>query len=197
MPELISLDTILLLLKEFGYFIFLPLTIIEGPIVTVIGGYLVSLHIFSFLITYVLAVAGDIIGDVIYYGLGRWGNKFFSKRESFLGIRVERARKFEARFHANAGKVLLLGKWTQSIGAPILFAAGMARMPLNTFLFFNTLGSLPKTLLLVVLGYYSGEAYKQISTYIEYAGYIAFLFIIVGFLVSFIMKRKRDKLDID
>ena len=51
------------------------MVIVEGPLVTILAGFLASLGQFNLLICYPLIVVGDVIGDVFMYAQGRWGGK--------------------------------------------------------------------------------------------------------------------------
>ena len=58
------------LLLTYRYVILVPLAIIEGPIVTIICGFLVTLKVFNPLLVYVVMVLGDIVGDGWPYYMG-------------------------------------------------------------------------------------------------------------------------------
>jgi membrane protein DedA with SNARE-associated domain len=59
----------------------------------------------------------------------------------------------------NATKMLLIGKWTHSIGFVVLTGSGMLRVPLGQFFLVNLLGTIPKTAVLFGLGYFAGRDY--------------------------------------
>jgi len=197
MPTFVSTGKILGLLIAYRYAIFFPLTVAEGPIVTIIAGFLVSLGYMNFLLVYIIAVVGDVVGDVLYYALGRWGSGRIFRRGSFLGIKAEQLKKVEVHFDAHAGKTLLFGKWTQSVGAIILTAAGMAKMPLDKFVFYNTAGSIPKSLALMLIGYYFGRAYQQIDKYFGYASLVMLLITATAVAIYLLIKRFRKSINID
>lgn len=64
------------LLLTYKYIILIPLSIIEGPIVTVICGFLVTLKFFNPFLVYVVMVLGDIVGDGLIYYMGYSGKDF-------------------------------------------------------------------------------------------------------------------------
>lgn len=197
MFDLIPLGKILSLLISYRYAVFFPLTIIEGPIVTIIAGFLSSLGYFNFLFLYIIALAGDLIGDVLYYSLGRWGSSRLLSKASFLGINSGQLGKLERHFELHAGKTLLFGKWTQTVGAVILTAAGMSRMRFNKYIFFNAIGSIPKCFIFLIIGYYFGQAYAQINTYFGYAALSIILAIALAAGVYLFVKwfKKRAKIN--
>ena len=129
-----SLDQIVQLVIQFKYIILYPIAVLEGPIISIIAGFLVSKGYLGFIITYLLLMAGDLTGDIFYYGVGRWGGrKLIDRWGPRLGLNPKRMAKVDDHFLRHGGKTLLFGKWTQTVGAPILVTAGAIRMPLGKY----------------------------------------------------------------
>lgn len=167
-----TLEGSLALLSTWGYAILLPLAIVEGPIVGIFAGFLVSLGQMNWLIVFLILFAGDLIGDVMYYYIGRWGHGAWATRlAAKFGMNQERLEKFDAAFHKHAIKILLINK-TQALGSLTLYYAGAVRMPMFTFLWVNVVGTIPKVILFQVIGFYFGESYRNIDTYLGYAGWV-------------------------
>lgn len=183
------------LLIHYGYLIFLPLAVIEGPIVTIVAGFLASLGYFNALAIYALAILGDLIGDTVYYVLGRRGNEYLLKRKRFLWINIEQLKALTNHFDQHLGKSIILGKWTHFVGAPILIAAGMARVSFKKYILFNIIGTAPKIFVFLIIGYYFGQAYKRIDFYLEYAGAIIFFIIILIAIIYFLARIFKKELN--
>lgn len=179
---------------HYGYAALLPIMVIEGPIITVLAGFFSSLGYLNIFWVYGVVVVGDLIGDALWYGLGRFGR--LSKLERwgrYVGITRQRVERLEKHFHEHSGKTLVLGKLSHGVGAAFLFAAGVARMPFRRYLWFNFLATLPKSLLLLLVGFYFGQAVAKINSYLDF---IAALSISVGLLFAFLLFlhfRGRDK----
>lgn len=197
MLSFITTENISALLMGYGYFILIPITIIEGPVATLIAGFLASLGYFNLVIVYIIAFVGDVAGDLIYYAVGRWGSRKIIARGSFLGINLENARKLESHFKDHAGKTLLFGKWTHSIGGAILIAGGMAKVPIKKFILFNSIGSIPKVLVFLLLGYYFGSAYGKINEYFGYASLAILIGIILIVAIYILIRRFRKQIKLD
>lgn len=150
-----SVSQIYSLLSQYGYLILFPIEVIEGPIVTVLSGLLVSLGIFNFFIAYFVVLAGDLTGDVIYYLMGRWWLKSFAKKK--FG-------KLEKVFVKHRGKILFLGKLASVIGPATMIVAGAIEIPFGEFMYINTLSSLFKSFLLILVGYYLGGVLFRIGS---------------------------------
>ncbi len=56
-----------------GGALILPLAVIEGPVVSIVTGFLAAQGCFSWYWALILLVCGDLIGDIIYYAIGRTG----------------------------------------------------------------------------------------------------------------------------
>lgn len=180
-------------LLVYKYFIFFPITVIEGPIATVIAGFLVSTGKLEFLIVYLVALAGDLVGDVMYYGIGKLGKKRFARKGTLLGINRERMHALESHFDNHNGKTLIIGKLTHAIGAPILVAAGVAETPMASFLWFNFLGTMPKILFFELIGYYFGKSYELIGRSIDLISGVAFVLAILAIAVAYYYHRRKKK----
>jgi membrane protein DedA with SNARE-associated domain len=184
----ISLNTIVLWLVTYRYVVLLPFAIIEGPIVSIIAGALVAIGQFNFWIAYGLLAVGDVIGDIALYALGRWGrNGFILKYGPIFGVTPERIEKLEKFFGEHAKKTLLFGKWGHAFGLPVLLAAGAAKEPFGEFITMSVVGTLPKTLALLLIGFYFGESFALINRYIGYAAIgivVLTIILFVGYRIS-------------
>lgn len=166
---------IIALISTWGYMMILPIAIVEGPIISVISGFLVSLGHLHWFVTYLVLMLGDMMGDTLYYYLGRWGHRPLVRRMvAKVGITPERMSKLEIGFQKHNLKILLFNK-TQAAGAIVLYFAGAIRMPFWRFLWINILGSMPKIALLEIIGFYFGKSYTRITTYLDYFGLLTFL----------------------
>lgn len=184
---------VITLIQHYGYIVFFLLAIIEGPIVTVIGAFLVSIGYFHFIPLYILAILGDLVGDLLHYAIGSLSKKRFASKGSLFGISKERIVKIENHFGTHGNKTIFFGKISHSLGFAILIAAGLVGMPIGNFLLFNLLGTIPKTFVLMVIGYYFGSAYQSIDSYISYIGIGLFIILIIGITVWYI--RKKEPID--
>ncbi|MBU0731334.1 DedA family protein [Patescibacteria group bacterium] len=176
---------------QFGYWIAFLLVFIEGPIVTVIAGFLASLGYFNFVLILIIVIVADFLADVMYYLIGRWGGRPVLKRvERWTKFKDEQVDKLELAFKNHAGKTLIIGKFTNIIGAAILVIAGIARVPFYKFVFYNGSMTILKSFVLICLGYFFGSAYVNINSIF---GYIAFGTIAVMFILMLIYSKKIIK----
>src|SRR5258708_40086249 len=112
-------EHIIQLLNYYGYLVLFPIAVIEGPIISIISGFLISKHILAFIPVYFILLGGDITGDVLYYSLGRWGTRFLLRWGHKIGLSRERIARVDRHFIKHGGKTLLFWKLTQTAGPPI------------------------------------------------------------------------------
>jgi membrane protein DedA with SNARE-associated domain len=171
-----TLDAAIHMLRSEGLLLLFPLAIVEGPIVTVIAAYLASLGYLNVFAVFVVVVSADLVGDCILYSLGRFGHDVVLKRWGLrFGVDARQLAGIEAHFRSRGGRTLLIGKLTHAVGFIILFVAGASRMSFPTFLWYNLVGTLPKCMFFVVIGYTIGSAYTEIDSYILRASTIVFI----------------------
>lgn len=172
------------LLGYYGYPALFFAVLVEGPSATIIGAFIASQGFLDVYVVYVIAVIGDLMGDLAYYSVGRFGRRGIRTGVwRMLGITEERLLPVAQHFERHGAKILIFAKYTQT-GIIILPASGAARMPVARFLWFNALGTLPKAFGLVIVGYFFGYAYNRINDDLMKTYMLLFgVFCIVGFYV--------------
>lgn len=183
---MIALDNLIGLLEVYKYHLLLPVSVIEGPIISVIGGFLCSAGFLNIYWTYAVLLLGDMLGDTLYYSIGRFGGRPLLRRWGhFLKFNEDKVMRTEHHFKHHAGKTLLVGK-AHAFGGLVLVAAGLSKMSYPQFMAFNLLGTSVKSLILLIVGFYFGKAYALIETYLGYyAAIITALTIGIGALFYF------------
>ena len=144
-----------------GSALILPLAVIEGPLVSIAAGFLSEQGYFDWLWALGLLVCGDLIGDLIYYWIGRTGKTGLTRLLRRFGIHSTVTPDFERHLKNNATKMLFIGKWTQSVGVVVLVGSGMLRVPLAKFLTINLLATVPKSVVLFSVGYFAGDRFHD------------------------------------
>ncbi len=195
------LNAIIAFILHYRYLVILPVAILEGPIITVIAAFLAAQGYFNIFIVYIIVVIGDLAGDLMYYGIGRFGHTIAkSKIGQKLGVKDHHLDKVSSHYQEHSGKTLLFGKLTHSMGMVVLTTAGVARMPIWKFLWYNLIGTLPKSLLFTLLGYYVGYAFQKINSILDKAVYIIGIVIVLAIAGYFIHryiknnKKLRDEI---
>lgn len=183
---MISLATILQLVQTHGLLLLFVLAVAEGPIVSVIGAYLAKLGLMDVYAVFAVVVTADLIGDMLFYELGRNGSRWLStKWQHRLHLDDSRIDKLKEHFRDKGGRTLVIGKITHSAGMLVLAAAGAAHMNVAKFLGWNLVATIPKSAFFVVLGYSLGYAYKAIDGYLFKASMVLLALIVVAAVTWF------------
>lgn len=143
-------------LIDHGSALLLPLSVVEGPIVSILAGALSAQGFFHWYWALGLLVCGDLIGDVIYYWIGRKGGAPFAGLGRRAGMDRLLTPELRQGLTRNAARMLVVGKWTHSIGCVVLVGSGMLRLPLPRFILVNLLATVPKSAVLFGFGYFAG-----------------------------------------
>lgn len=167
--------------------------VVEGPVASVVAGFVVSLGLMNFIVTYVIVIVGDLVGDVIYYILGRWGRRgFVEKWGHYIGIHETHVENIERFFIEKGGRTLILGKLSHGVGGMFLFAAGAANMHFGKFVWYNFVATIIKSLALILIGFYFGTAISKINSIMEFIAYLtAGVFIVMVFIGFFLYAHRK------
>lgn len=187
-----SLAQIIQWLLAYRYFVLFPIAVVEGPIVTVAAGFLSSLGHLNLFIAYGVIVLGEMVGDTIYYWLGRWGGyPFINHVGRHVGITAERVEKIEKHYANHPARTIILGKFAYSLELPFLIAAGLFKVDYKKFASYVFIASVPKSFIFILIGYYSGEAYSNINRYLDAAVFMIVAAISLVLVYLLILKLSR------
>ena len=186
-----NMEVIQNLVQAYGLWLLAPVSILEGPIVTVIAAYMASLGLMNVYAVFAVCVIGDLIGDAILYMVGRFGPRSLPGRwQVRLGLRRKQRKGLQTHFAQVGGRTLIIGKLTHSAGAAVLIASGAGKMPIWSFLWYNLLGTLPKTAVFTMLGYVFGYAYSTIDSYLFRASMVMLVLLAIAVGIWWMLRRK-------
>jgi membrane protein DedA with SNARE-associated domain len=107
----------------------------------------------EFWIVVIVATIGNTIGSLIAYAIGAWGGRPFLERHGkYLLIRqheIEIAERFFGRYGA---ATVFFSRLLPLVRTFISFPAGVARMPIRTFVAYSIAGAFLWSILLVYAG---------------------------------------------
>ncbi|HET7182292.1 MAG TPA: DedA family protein, partial [Candidatus Limnocylindrales bacterium] len=107
----------------------------------------------SFWVVVIVATIGNTIGSVIGYAIGAWGGRPFLERWGrYLLIRPHEIELAERFFEKYGPATAFFSRLLPIVRTFISFPAGVARMPLGTFILYSTLGAIPWSIALVWAG---------------------------------------------
>ena len=181
-------------LRHYGYWMMLPLMIIEGPVVTIIAAMLSSLGAFNVLVVLIFSILGDIIGDVILYGLGyKYGMGFVRHIGKYMGITEKLVLRMENYFVRHGGKTIFAVKSTTGLCWATFTAAGIVKMDFKKFIRYSFLGGVVWSGFLVAMGYFYGYLWKEIRYNIQWIGWVVAGLALVSFVIIMLYKKQQAR----
>ncbi len=126
------------------------------------AGFLVLGGRISFAAIFLIALAAQLIGSLVGYAIGYFGGRpLVSRLAGLFGAHgLERAEAWFAR-HGRAS--VFWGRFLPVVRTYISWPAGVARMPLGSFLLYTLLGSIPWSAALIYAGILLGASWSKLG----------------------------------
>ncbi|MCT8137827.1 DedA family protein [Anaerobacillus sp. CMMVII] len=151
-------------LGAIGIALGLMIEIIPSELVLGFGGYLISSGKVGFVSATIGAVFGGTIAQLILYWIASYGGRpFLEKYGKYLFIRAKHLNMSEKWFR-QYGPIVVFAAWfVPVIRHAISIPAGVAKMPVATFIFYTIAAILPWTMIFLYLGIQLGENWQGIT----------------------------------
>ena len=187
------------ILQANGYAIMIPLMIFEGPVTTYVAAFAASLGLFKIYYVFILAFLAAMIGDLIFFNIGRIGKRYVIDKYVAHWLKARRIKKIRRYLKENPGKTIATVKLTPSLPVPGIMLIGASDVPLGKFMLYSAVVSFFYALTMSLLGFYSGIYFTAVIRYVKdifyLVGAIAVLVVVLYFLLRDAEKLIRDKLE--
>ena len=168
-------------ISTYGIAILAPVAVLEGPIVSVIAGWLVNQGLLPLWPVIVCVIVADVFGDSLFYAVGRGMlDRVPPGWLARVGVTDARLAQMAATFEDKGVRVLVIGKLTHAAGFAVLIGAGAARMRFLPFVLANLLASIPKSLTFLAIGYLFGSAYAAIGQWLSIGSAVVLLLFVAA-----------------
>jgi membrane-associated protein len=187
----VTIHQIIAFFIRYKYEAIFPIAVAEGPIITVISGFLISRGSLDFFPALLVVFLGDVFSDSVFYFLGR-GGRHMIRYLKFLHISEERIQKLENQFKSSPWKTMVLAKVSYGLGGTFMAASGASRIPFQNFLEYIVSLNFVRSSILLAIGFYFGRVALHLgSTYFKY--YVAAVIILVptGYLLYLYRKKLK------
>lgn len=190
-------EFVLGLVERFGLLGIFVAMVIEGiftplpsPLFLPFAGLLAREGSLSLPLVILVATVGATLGSLGAYTISRvLGRPFLLRYGRYFGIQERHLDRVDGWFRRYGSWAVLAGNAVTGVRSVIAFPAGIARMPLRRFIPFTMAGALIWTTLLVLVGYYLGQAAFDLANRIGSLDYWVLGGLAVG-LLSFILYRR-------
>jgi len=120
-------------------------------------------------LVFLAASAGHLSADALWYGLGYAGKmEWFMRFARRLGIHPDQLEHLEHHMQKHAARILFFAKLSMSLMVPSLIAAGLVKVPVRRWFPAVFGGEMIWTGSLVLIGFYTTEAIKNVQRGVEY-----------------------------
>jgi membrane protein DedA with SNARE-associated domain len=187
-----------MLIIEYRYWILIPLSFAEGPIVAFVAGTLASLGYFNPFVLAVFFFVRDVTVDSCCYFLGYFGvqTRLAKRVLHKFGVTDDHLEEVRALWNKNPGKTMFFSKLSYGVAAGFIVVAGMVEMPFQTFLFYGAMIAVAQYCTLLFVGYFFGVTFGgTIGGIIEKAPYVLALAGVLALAYYFFKRYMTGRLE--
>jgi membrane protein DedA with SNARE-associated domain len=140
---------------------------------------------------------GSLVGQLPLYYLGRYVGEARLKRWAdryghWLTVGADDIDRAKGWFERHGGGAVLVCRLVPGVRSLISIPAGMARMPLPSFMLYSAVGMGVWTVVLAFLGRLLGQNYSAVERYLGPTTYVV-LGVIAVVAVVWVLRRKRQQ----
>ncbi|AGT08141.1 DedA family protein [Paracoccus aminophilus] len=145
---------------------------IPSELIVPLAGFLAASGQMNPALVILIGTVGSVIGTTFWYYIGLWIGeerlkRFAARHGRLLTLSPSDIDKAHRWFLRYGGMAVFIGRLIPTLRTLISVPAGFARMPIWTFLFYTTLGSLIGTSMLAVAGYLLQSQYALVADWID------------------------------
>ena len=191
-PELVSR-----LLVEYRYWILIPLTFLEGPVVAFAAGTLASLGYFKMYELAILFFVRDLLVDSAYYGAGYFGRQSRAVRKVLAWLKIDDANldRIRERLLKHPIQTIFIGKLSYGVASTIIVAFGVMRMNYLTFMAYGVWVTILQYGTLLALGFYYGVSLgTRLTNVLDALQYLAAAVALVAAVYYLFGRSVRERL---
>lgn len=169
-----------------------------SDLVIVFGGSLVGIGRVGFIETLLWSTAGSTAGFVVMYKIGDWFGVRILEQGKIKFIPVESVRKVDAWFRRYGLWLIIANRFLAGTRAVVSFFAGMAELRLLPTIVLCALSALAWNLLLITGGYYLGNNWREIGSYLStYSEAVTVLTLVIALVMAarYLYRRKTGRGD--
>jgi membrane protein DedA with SNARE-associated domain len=180
---------------HYKYEAIFPIAVLEGPLITIISGFLVSRHVLAFLPAFLVVFLGDAVSDTFLYIIGHHGRNFIQKLK-FLRVTDESINKMEAQYARSPWKTMLLAKVSYGLGTVFMISAGLSHMSRRRFFQSAFVLNAFRSLILLSIGYYFGRVALRLGPeYLENYTIAVIIIVPLVYLIFKIIQKRKAKIN--
>ena len=142
------------IIGQYGYIAIVIGTFFEGETILILGGIFAYRGYFSFPLVILCAFAGTLIGDQLYFFLGRKRGYAFIAKRPYLKRKIEKFQKFLTKYYL---PVILGFRFLYGLRTVAPFVIGLSKISFITFFILNIISAAVWAGVIGTLGFYFGR----------------------------------------
>ncbi|MGD2062293.1 MAG: DedA family protein [Nitrospirota bacterium] len=179
------MDQLQAYLVDYGLWVLFIGTVLEGEVVLVLAGFLAHVGLFPYWQVVAVAVSGGVLGDQIFFYLGRWKGEVIVHRVRVFSRRAGKAMELIDHWH---GWLIPASRFLYGFRILLPLTFGMIGTPPTRFAILNVASAIPWALLFSFTGYALGEfALEMIQTAQRHRGIALLAVMVVAGLVGAVL----------
>lgn len=173
--------TLQAIIEHYGYYAVFAGAFLEGETVLILAGFAAARGYLELPAVMLVAFAASMLGDVLYFFVGRWNGPRLLARFPVLQRRAATVERLLNRYHAPVILVLRFLYGLRTVGPMVI---GMSRLAAARFIGFNMVGAALWAVLIGGLGFVFGNTLELLLADLHrYEGLALAGIALAGFLV--------------
>jgi membrane protein DedA with SNARE-associated domain len=189
-----KMGTLGIVLLMFAENVFPP---IPSELIMPLAGFSAARGELNLLIVILAGSTGSLLGALLWYYIGqkigaerleRWA----TKHGRWLTLSAKEVEQSCAWFNRHGGKAVFIGRLIPAVRTLISVPAGIAGMPLGSFLLYSVAGTILWTALLATAGYFLESQYEKVANWMNPISNVVIGLIVLGYLYRVVTFRRRQ-----
>ncbi|MBN2160474.1 MAG: DedA family protein [Spirochaetes bacterium] len=182
--------TIAWAIAHFGYAAVVVGTFFEGEIILILAGFTAHRGYLNLPLVMIAAYVGTLLGDQLYFYIGRRrGSAFLEKHANWK----DRVTRFRTLMDRHDTLVLILFRFLYGLRTVAPFAIGLSGISTRKFVIFNCLSAAIWTVLIGALGYLFGHAMELVIDEIKRYEILVMLGLLAIAALAYLVRRFISK----
>jgi membrane-associated protein len=137
-----------------------------------------------------LLIIAAVSGSTVGYLTGRWAGRFLVNRPDSIFFKKKYLDITEAFYQKHGMMAFILGRFLPIVRTFVTIIAGMVKIDLPKFIFFNFLGATIWIVVMVLSGHFLGRLFPQITMYLEIIVVGMILVSAIPVVITYLKNRK-------
>jgi membrane-associated protein len=138
----------------------------------------------------VLLIIAAVSGSTVGYLTGRWAGNFLANRPDSIFFKKKYLDITQAFYEKHGMMAFILGRFLPIVRTFVTIIAGMVKIDMPKFVFFNFLGATIWIVVMVLSGHFLGRLFPQITMYLEIIVVGMILVSAIPVVITYLKNRK-------